>query len=96
MHWPHLHLALPLLQSFLTRALLPLHKPKCLPAYHQQLAYCVTQVRGWEGRPRRGREEMRAWPEGLMASGWCGSSARIVADVRSTCVSTASRAAWHD
>ncbi|GAB4821625.1 hypothetical protein N2152v2_008671 [Parachlorella kessleri] len=38
--------ALPLKEehkSFLTRALLPLHKPKCLPAYHQQLAYCVTQ-----------------------------------------------------
>lgn len=26
------------------RALMPLHKPKCLPAYHQQLSYCVTQV----------------------------------------------------
>ena len=23
---------------------MPLHKPKCLPAYHQQLSYCVTQV----------------------------------------------------
>lgn len=28
------------------RALMPLHKPKCLPAYHQQLSYCVTQVGG--------------------------------------------------
>lgn len=38
--------ALPLKEehkSFLARALLPLHKPKCLPAYHQQLSYCVTQ-----------------------------------------------------
>jgi hypothetical protein len=33
-----------LLQQFLTRALMPLHKPKCVAMYHQQLAYCVTQV----------------------------------------------------
>ena len=31
------------LQSFLQRALMPLHKPKCVAMYHQQLAYCVTQ-----------------------------------------------------
>ena len=30
-------------KQFLTRALMPLHKPKCLPLYHQQLSYCVTQ-----------------------------------------------------
>ena len=39
--------ALPLKEEhkqFLKRALLPLHKPKCLPAYHQQLSYCITQV----------------------------------------------------
>lgn len=31
------------------RALMPLHKPKCVAMYHQQLAYCVTQVdRGHE------------------------------------------------
>jgi len=24
---------------------MPLHKPKCVAMYHQQLAYCVTQVR---------------------------------------------------
>lgn len=38
--------ALPLKEEhkqFLVRALLPLHKPKCLPSYHQQLAYCITQ-----------------------------------------------------
>jgi serine/threonine-protein phosphatase 2A regulatory subunit B' len=38
--------ALPLKEEhkqFLQRALLPLHKPKCLPLYHQQLSYCVTQ-----------------------------------------------------
>jgi serine/threonine-protein phosphatase 2A regulatory subunit B' len=38
--------ALPLKEEhkqFLSRALLPLHKPKCLPLYHQQLSYCVTQ-----------------------------------------------------
>lgn len=33
-------------QVFLERALMPLHKPKCVSLYHQQLAYCVTQVRG--------------------------------------------------
>ncbi|XP_071736732.1 serine/threonine protein phosphatase 2A 59 kDa regulatory subunit B' zeta isoform-like [Rutidosis leptorrhynchoides] len=38
--------ALPLKEEhklFLTRALIPLHKPKCLSMYHQQLSYCVTQ-----------------------------------------------------
>lgn len=38
--------ALPLKEEhkqFLARALLPLHKPKCLPLYQQQLSYCVTQ-----------------------------------------------------
>jgi len=29
--------------QFLTRALVPLHKPKCVGLYHQQLSYCVTQ-----------------------------------------------------
>jgi len=29
--------------QFLTRALIPLHKPKCVTLYHQQLSYCVTQ-----------------------------------------------------
>ena len=38
--------ALPLKEEhkkFLVRALLPLHKPKCMVMYHQQLLYCVTQ-----------------------------------------------------
>lgn len=38
--------ALPLKEEhkvFLTRALMPLHKPKCLSMYHSQLSYCVTQ-----------------------------------------------------
>ncbi|EOY00804.1 hypothetical protein QUC31_014104 [Theobroma cacao] len=38
--------ALPLKEEhklFLVRALIPLHKPKCLPLYHQQLSYCITQ-----------------------------------------------------
>ncbi|KAE8716586.1 Serine/threonine protein phosphatase 2A 59 kDa regulatory subunit B' zeta isoform [Hibiscus syriacus] len=38
--------ALPLKEEhklFLVRALIPLHKPKCLPTYHQQLSYCITQ-----------------------------------------------------
>ncbi|CAM9912152.1 unnamed protein product, partial [Chrysoparadoxa australica] len=29
--------------SFLTKALVPLHKPKCVPLYHQQLSYCIVQ-----------------------------------------------------
>lgn len=28
---------------FLVRALIPLHKPKCIALYHQQLTYCITQ-----------------------------------------------------
>ena len=33
------------MQAFLQKALMPLHKPKGLGAYQQQLSYCVTQVR---------------------------------------------------
>lgn len=28
---------------FLVRVLIPLHKPKCVALYHQQLSYCITQ-----------------------------------------------------
>nr|KYP75716.1 Serine/threonine protein phosphatase 2A 59 kDa regulatory subunit B' eta isoform [Cajanus cajan] len=38
--------ALPLKEEhklFLVRILIPLHKPKCLAMYHQQLSYCITQ-----------------------------------------------------
>ncbi|CAI9780070.1 unnamed protein product [Fraxinus pennsylvanica] len=28
---------------FLVRALIPLHKAKCVTSYHQQLSYCITQ-----------------------------------------------------
>ncbi|KAL3821584.1 hypothetical protein ACJIZ3_007489 [Penstemon smallii] len=38
--------ALPLKEEhklFLVRALIPLHKPKCMSGYHQQLSYCITQ-----------------------------------------------------
>jgi serine/threonine-protein phosphatase 2A regulatory subunit B' len=38
--------ALPLKKEhifFMKHALLPLHKPKCVALYHQQLSYCVTQ-----------------------------------------------------
>ncbi len=38
--------ALPLKEehkNFLERGLIPLHKPKSLALYHQQLSYCVTQ-----------------------------------------------------
>jgi len=41
-------------QQFLTRALMPLHKPKCVAMYHQQLAYCVTQVRQLPGEQQSG------------------------------------------
>jgi len=30
-------------EAFLVRALVPLHKPKCVGAYHLQLSYCMTQ-----------------------------------------------------
>jgi serine/threonine-protein phosphatase 2A regulatory subunit B' len=29
--------------QFLARALIPLHKPKCVALYHQQLSYCIIQ-----------------------------------------------------
>lgn len=38
--------ALPLKEEhklFLVRALIPLHKPKCVSIYHRQLTYCITQ-----------------------------------------------------
>ncbi|XP_074274319.1 serine/threonine protein phosphatase 2A 57 kDa regulatory subunit B' theta isoform-like [Silene latifolia] len=38
--------ALPLKEEhklFLVRVLIPLHRPRCLPMYHQQLSYCITQ-----------------------------------------------------
>eukprot|EP00249_Psilotum_nudum_P022912 c28688_g2_i3 orf=498-2105(-) len=38
--------ALPLKEEhklFLVRALIPLHKPKCVALYHQQLSYCIIQ-----------------------------------------------------
>ncbi|KAL5571234.1 hypothetical protein UlMin_020831 [Ulmus minor] len=38
--------ALPLKEEhklFLVRALIPLHKPKCVAMYHQQLSYCIIQ-----------------------------------------------------
>ena len=38
--------ALPLKEEhklFLVRALIPLHKPKCVSTYHQQLSYCIIQ-----------------------------------------------------
>lgn len=30
-------------KKFLVRVLIPLHKPKCVPMYHQQLSYCIMQ-----------------------------------------------------
>eukprot|EP00877_Chromochloris_zofingiensis_P006911 jgi/Chrzof1/2473/Cz11g16300.t1 len=59
--------ALPLKEehkSFLQRALMPLHKPKCVAMYHQQLAYCVTQF--VEKDPKLAelvvRQLLRFWP----------------------------------
>jgi len=59
--------ALPLKEehkAFLTRALMPLHKPKCVGMYHQQLAYCVTQF--VEKEPTLAEAVLRAllrfWP----------------------------------
>lgn len=59
--------ALPLKEehkAFLTRALMPLHKPKIVGTYHQQLAYCVTQF--VEKEPTLAEPVMRAllrfWP----------------------------------
>ncbi|XP_074557611.1 serine/threonine protein phosphatase 2A 59 kDa regulatory subunit B' eta isoform-like [Curcuma longa] len=39
--------ALPLKEEhklFLARALIPLHKPRCVAMYHHQLSYCITQL----------------------------------------------------
>ena len=51
-------------KQFLTRALMPLHKPKCVAMYHQQLAYCVTQF--VEKDPKLAEPVLRAllkfWP----------------------------------
>jgi serine/threonine-protein phosphatase 2A regulatory subunit B' len=59
--------ALPLKEEhkqFLERALMPLHKPKCLLAYQQQLQYCVTQF--VEKDPRLAEPVLRGllkfWP----------------------------------
>lgn len=59
--------ALPLKEEhkmFLTKALMPLHKPKCVGMYHQPLAYCVTQF--VEKDPKLGEPVLRAllrfWP----------------------------------
>ena len=59
--------AMPLKQEhvkFLEMALLPLHKPKCVSLYHQQLSYCVTQF--VEKDPNTGmlvvRIIFRLWP----------------------------------
>lgn len=51
-------------KQFLARALMPLHKPKCVGLYHQQLAYCVAQF--VEKDPRLAAPVLRAllryWP----------------------------------
>ena len=59
--------ALPLKEehkAFLARALMPLHKPKCVGMYHQQLAYCVTQFVEKDARLAAPviRALLRYWP----------------------------------
>ncbi|KAM7269013.1 hypothetical protein ACFE04_024510 [Oxalis oulophora] len=59
--------ALPLKEEhkmFLVRALIPLHKPKSLPMYQQQLAYCITQFVEKDGRLADSviRGLLRYWP----------------------------------
>mmetsp|Transcript_39242 Transcript_39242/g.116738 ORF Transcript_39242/g.116738 Transcript_39242/m.116738 type:complete len:516 (-) Transcript_39242:1657-3204(-) len=59
--------ALPLKEEhrlFLQRALLPLHKPKCIVMYHQQLAYCVTQFVEKDSRLAEPvlRQLLKFWP----------------------------------
>lgn len=59
--------ALPLKEEhrrFLKKALVPLHKPKCLALYHQPLSYCITQF--VEKDPRLAEEVisgmLKYWP----------------------------------
>lgn len=59
--------ALPLKEehkAFLARALMPLHKPKSVGMYHQQLAYCVTQFVEKDARLAAPvlRALLRYWP----------------------------------
>ncbi|PIN18706.1 Serine/threonine protein phosphatase 2A, regulatory subunit [Handroanthus impetiginosus] len=59
--------ALPLKEEhklFLVRALIPLHKPKCLSMYHQQLSYCVVQFVEKDGKLADTiiRGLLRYWP----------------------------------
>jgi Protein phosphatase 2A regulatory B subunit (B56 family) len=55
------------LQNFLQKALMPLHKPKCVGMYHQQLAYCITQVLIRTETDRQTGEGCHAlWPVGQM------------------------------
>jgi serine/threonine-protein phosphatase 2A regulatory subunit B' len=59
--------------TFLKRALIPLHKPKCVSLYHQQLSYCVTQY--VEKDPETAvaviRGIVRFWP-------WVSSSKQVL------------------
>ncbi|XP_078435402.1 serine/threonine protein phosphatase 2A 57 kDa regulatory subunit B' beta isoform-like [Wolffia australiana] len=49
---------------FLARALMPLHRPRWLSLYHQQLTYCVTQFVEKDGKLAEGviRGLLRCWP----------------------------------
>ncbi|KAG6525412.1 hypothetical protein ZIOFF_015368 [Zingiber officinale] len=55
--------ALPLKEEhklFLVRALIPLHKPRCVAMYHQQLSYCITQLVEKDDTVVRGL--LKYWP----------------------------------
>ncbi|KAK9112609.1 hypothetical protein Scep_020128 [Stephania cephalantha] len=51
-------------KQFLLKVLIPLHKPRCVQAYHRQLAYCVSQF--LQKEPLLGgivvKEILRYWP----------------------------------
>mmetsp|Transcript_1532 Transcript_1532/g.1743 ORF Transcript_1532/g.1743 Transcript_1532/m.1743 type:complete len:655 (-) Transcript_1532:50-2014(-) len=59
--------------QFLVRALIPLHKPKCVALYHQQLSYCVIQYieKDTDTAAPILNGFFKCWP-------WCSSSKQIM------------------
>jgi serine/threonine-protein phosphatase 2A regulatory subunit B' len=57
--------ALPLKEEhklFLTRVLIPMHKPKSLSLYHPQLAYCIVQFLEKDAALTEEVSRERQWP----------------------------------